>query len=320
MALYSLEETLLGLYSEVLEVTDLGVEDDFFEHGGHSLLAFQLGSLLERTLGVNIPLQTIMSAPTVSSLAKVIGTERAPGGDFDPVLTLKSAGSREPLWCVHAASGIGWAYRRLAPHLPDRPIIALQARGLAGDEFASSFGEMVENYTTEILERQEDGPFHLLGWSFGATVAHAVAIELAKRGHRIAFLGVLDGYPADVLADRVPADRDTLRREAETALVGRFRASEGDSSLGQRIIDTFVHNSMLARSAHAGRYAGDALIVAAARDGEGHPAKDRSPELERLWAPFISGSISMAEIDCTHYEIELPGPMKTIGQMLSDWL
>ncbi|MDZ7994279.1 MAG: non-ribosomal peptide synthetase [Nostoc sp. EfeVER01] len=69
---HPIEEVLAGIWTQVLGVNQLGIHDNFFELGGHSLLATQVISRIAKTLGVNIPLQSLFEFSTIAELAKNI--------------------------------------------------------------------------------------------------------------------------------------------------------------------------------------------------------------------------------------------------------
>jgi nonribosomal peptide synthetase DhbF len=117
---------------------------------------------------------------------------------YSPLLPLRATGERSALFCVHPAGGSATVFSHLAEALgPSQPVWGLQARGLeAGETPHASLAEMLADYVSAIRTVQPHGPYHLLGWSFGGVIAHAMACHLETEGETIATLALLDaGIP-----------------------------------------------------------------------------------------------------------------------------
>jgi amino acid adenylation domain-containing protein len=210
-----LEALLCRQFADVLGLADVGPDDDFFALGGHSLLAARLVERLRTVLPGGLSIRTLFAAPTVAAL-----TERL--ADPDPVLSIRSGGTRPALFCLPPAAGSSRCYLGLRGHLDaDRPIYGLP---LITD--GSGIEELATDYAGGIRAIQPTGPYHLLGWSFGGHLAHAVATVLQDAGCRVGLLAVLDAYPHD---PRVPVDSRPEFATVERLVAGHaWRRYHGD--------------------------------------------------------------------------------------------
>ncbi|WP_456362602.1 amino acid adenylation domain-containing protein [Xanthomonas sp. F1] len=192
----TIEFQLLEIWQQLLGIEDIGVRDAFFDLGGDSLLATLLVARVNKAFNVNLPIRIVFEEETIERIALKIDdlTKRPPQGK---PLALKRSGERAPLFCIHPGSGFGRPYMALLRHLPvDLPVYALEARGLNDDDtLPETITDMCADYIEQIQVIQPTGPYHLLGWSFGAIVAHAMSAEMQKRGLAVAKLIMIDGAP-----------------------------------------------------------------------------------------------------------------------------
>ncbi|MFC9076531.1 amino acid adenylation domain-containing protein [Streptomyces sp. NPDC057062] len=328
------EEALCALFAEFLQVPSVGVDDDFFELGGHSLLAARLVARAESDHGLRLSLQDLFAAPTVAALvARLTG----PVGDGTPadLLPLRASGSGAPLFCVHPGAGIGSVYSSLLAGIdPGHPVHALQARSLTDDARTPlSVEEMAADYVDQIRAVQPAGPYHLLGWSFGAVVAHAMAIHLQARGEEVALLALLDGYPADEgaddeltpvgsLAQLLVSLGQTTDLDPQTPLsmdeFVRLAATEDGPLAGlpddmvRRLGRTFVGHVRLAGAHTPGVFDGDAVFFTATHTSQ--------PTAADVWRTQLTGRLERHHVPCRHGDMLHPRHAAQIAAVLTERL
>ncbi|HEX6038630.1 amino acid adenylation domain-containing protein, partial [Longimicrobium sp.] len=191
------ERALVDLWQEVLSVARVGVDDDFFALGGHSMLALRAMTEVRRRFGAELPLSALFEHPTVAGLARLLdgaGDETADPSSASPLVALQPHGDRVPLFFVHPVGGQVLCYTDLARHLgPDQPFYALQARDLAAAAGqAVTVEAMAAEYVAAIRRARPHGPYLLGGWSFGAFVAFEMARQLADAGQAVPLVALLD--------------------------------------------------------------------------------------------------------------------------------
>jgi amino acid adenylation domain-containing protein len=190
-----IERQLAQIWEKVIGIKPIGATDSFFDLGGHSLLAVRLFAEITRAFGTNFPLAAIFQYPTIEQIAALIsGRGLAQAGDS--LVAIRSAGTKPPLFFVHAYGGGVFFYRELADHLePDQPFYGLQSAGLDGRRPPHKrVDEMAAHYIREIKKIQPKGPYYIGGRCLGAYIALEMAIQLKRQGETIALLAVLDSY------------------------------------------------------------------------------------------------------------------------------
>lgn len=185
------EARMAQLWRRVLGDREFGVDDEFFEVGGDSLSAIHLATEISRELGVEIPAAALLEAPTIAELARRVESGGEPSR-WKSLVVLNPNGSKPPLFCFHADSGLVLMYRELARLLADeRPVFGVQSVGLSGpEEPLRDVPSMVAAYLAEIRTVQPKGPYHLAGFCMGAYVALETARVLETEGEEVASLAV----------------------------------------------------------------------------------------------------------------------------------
>ncbi|MBL0385637.1 amino acid adenylation domain-containing protein [Tumebacillus sp. ITR2] len=201
----ALEREMANLFERILKVRPIGVQDDFFAAGGHSLKVLALISEVQREFGVALPLVDVYQRPTVAQLCEWLeNTASAHNSLRDgAILIQQGEGAQPPLFLVHGQGGGIASFFLLAKALgTEETVYGLQAFGYeSAEEPLTSIGEMADRYVEEICRIAPHGPYHLAGWSFGGTVAFEVARRLEQRGERVEWLGLFDAHPMDLPDD-----------------------------------------------------------------------------------------------------------------------
>ncbi|UED85078.1 non-ribosomal peptide synthetase [Streptomyces profundus] len=342
------EELLCELFAEALGLDRISIDDNFFEFGGNSISSAMLVARIRSTFSVSLPLRTLWNAPTVAQFAETLRSDQGGVEEDDPfavLLPLRTGGSRAPLFCVHPVAGLSSAYSGLLRHVEDRPVYGLQARGLDRDEpLPADMAEMARDYVAQIRRVQPHGPYHLLGWSMGANVAHAMTVELERAGEEVGLLVYLDKLPAvaesEVVGDVPEVDEQDIldgllnavgvepaslgEGPLDPARVWEVLEREGSALAGlerrhvPRIAAVTANNRRLEDTWHGAELRARVLAFVATPD----PLADRHLVRHHLdaWRPFAEERVETHQVACSHGEIMRPGPMGEVGRIVAERL
>ncbi|MFE3316690.1 amino acid adenylation domain-containing protein [Nocardia sp. NPDC059195] len=337
----ALEATVCAAFTQTLDIERAGVDDSFFTLGGNSLAAIGLVERLRASTGSDVAVQWIFTDSTPQLLARRIDAGRRGLGEQDPgealsiLLTLRATGTGPPLFCVHPAIGLAWGFSGLVQHLdPERPVYGLQSPTLTDPAARfETLDQLAARYVREIRSVQPRGPYHLLGYSLGGTIAHAIAVQLRRAGAHVATLAMMDTHvvtagsvrpPTPAIMDmliefgglddpQTPAD---LTFEAATELLHRrgglftVLTPEHLAILHRdytRLVDlTWKHRSAL--------FDGDLLLfTAAAQEGE-------RPADTAALRNHITGHITNHHIPTRHEHMTDPEALREIGLAITEHL
>ncbi len=227
------ERELVAFWSELLGVDRIGVEDDFFELGGYSLIAVRLFARVRKRFELEFPLSILFEAPTVAQLASLIRSELGielgdEQSDAPPVerpkwthivpMHVQKAGTKQatrpPFFLCAGMFGNVMNLRHLAGHIgADQPFYGLQARGVDGkSQPHDTFEAQAAAYLAEVREVQPEGPYYIGGFSGGGIVAYEMARQLKDAGQEVGALVMLDTWvPFEMLLSH--EDRREMHRQ-----------------------------------------------------------------------------------------------------------
>ena len=192
------ETTLAQIWGEVLGVEQVGRHDNFFELGGHSLLAVKLVNLLQRA-GLPLSLAELFQHPSIESAAALLSQDEALSQP-DGLVVVRAGAHGTPLFLLHEFSGRDVYFPTLAQHIGGEfPIYGLPGVPL-GQAPLRTLECMAQRMVGIIRSVQPHGPYRLAGWSFGGVLAHEVAQQLLGLDEPVEFIGMLDSYAPNPLA------------------------------------------------------------------------------------------------------------------------
>jgi len=224
----------------------------------------------------------------------------------------------------------------------NRPIYAIQARGIGqAQTLPQTLEEMAADYIQEIRKIQPHGPYHLLGWSFGGLVAHAITSQLQNQGEHVAFLALLDSYPTTDESHRPePGDQEIIAsllqllshdpQQTMLALSEMFYGkpyhlriadvwnllrNEGGASSNleehrlEAIFRVLKNNLQLAKQFTPKRIQGDLLFVTAAQSSN-------DERQTNSWKDYISGGMKVYSVNCPHESMMQTAPIAEVGRIL----
>ena len=215
-----IENDLAIIWRKCLKIKKIGINDNFFELGGHSLIAIEMFSLIQNKYSLNLSLRTLFEAPTIALLSNIVDKEinnfkkkittNIDKKSFTPKLVLSSEQSipspiielnrgvynKSPIFFIHPIGGTVFCFLSILKYLKtNHPIYALQDPCIeSGQYHFLTLEEMANFYMHSIQLIQPNGPYLLAGSSSGATIAIEIARQLEVQGHKINFLGLLDGW------------------------------------------------------------------------------------------------------------------------------
>ena len=187
------QRALAEVWTSVLGVAHIGINDHFLALGGDSLLLAQLTLRMREAGWPSVSMLTFFERPTIAGLAALIdsegkGTESAP--DATPkILTVQPHGSRTPIFMIRGFTIFRDLSRRLGL---DQPIYALLDPEIMNMKPPYDLVEIARLHVRTILNVRAHGPYAIGGFSAGGPLAYEVAQQLTAAGHQVPLLVLFD--------------------------------------------------------------------------------------------------------------------------------
>jgi thioesterase domain-containing protein/acyl carrier protein len=312
-----IEDYLLAIWKELLSVQINSLKDNFFQIGGDSMLVVQLLSQIETVFGVSLGLQTLLEAPTIAQLTAILVEKLRLLTTVEPLLIkLKSGNSSPSLFLIHPIEGHVLGYRNLVEQLHyEGPIYGIQASHTP----LHTIETIAHEYVQAIRALQPEGPYNLLGASFGGILAYEMAYQLQNDyGQQIPLLCLVDApcpssvpfngdselFMVEFLLALIKGDA-APSKAAIHSLSHKERIAQLMTSLGLEALSLQKQQEIFAQirrhwsalqTYHPKNYKGDLLFF----EAQDRFSRMNETSLGLTWKSLVSNPISVYEISGSH--------------------
>ncbi|MEU1395747.1 amino acid adenylation domain-containing protein [Micromonospora zamorensis] len=336
------EARVARIWEDVLGVSPVGVHDQFFDLGGHSLLVLKLIVEIEREFGTQLPMAAIFQGATVELFARMLRE-----GYQEPTrahLVQLRGGTGTPVFFAHPAGSEVVCYTPFAQALtpPDRPVYAIASPPpVAGALPWSSFDERAAEYARLVRAAQPDGPYVLAGWCYGGVNAFSVARQLERDGAEVSVV-LVDAHPPQLVGDADEPSRasivEALAQNLQWDYAGELRSLAQLEAMTEEehldyllalarahnylppdagrdqiagVLDLWVANLRLLWRYEPDPLAGPVTLIRAA---------DEPESAFGSWAGLTTGGLSEHAVDGNHYTVMRDPQVQPVADLISEVL
>lgn len=327
-----LDRSLIAVWEDALGVANIGIDDDFFALGGHSLLLLSMLEQVRKATGHEFGMADVFSRPTIRALV----SEGHALSSASVVPLNQACGEDKPLQ-VFCLCGVA-IYKTLAEQMSPLPVfgvfaeqeVALVKAAEQGGHFEFSIPQLVDVYTQAILRQGNVTEVILVGLSFGGFLCAAVAAALEQKGVKVKGLALLDAYlPGCVGRSKRKLSLDIAKRIAERGVKASLYSS---AKRVQRWFRKRVNKPVLFDERARGRAFDEVSEKASMGDVQLHMpillVKARCTDFglgmvalhDYGWGPFAKGGLEIAHVDADHIGLMKGQPANTVAKQIRHFL
>ncbi|OPZ84218.1 MAG: Gramicidin S synthase 2 [Firmicutes bacterium ADurb.Bin419] len=234
-----LEEKLVKIWEELLERKNIGVNDSFFDLGGHSLKAAALVFKVQSVLNIELPLREVFATPTVRGIADYLtrAYENSEAGENGSIaqsgwvpsgegimLLKKHLNARDNILLIHEGSSNVEGYMEFCYHIDSRYNcwgIKAHRESIAPQNIAIE--DIARDYLGMICKIQPKGPYNIAAWSLGGTIAFEMVRQMEENGIEVGVFALIDAASTqkEVIGEKIDFDIEEEKEFIRTYLGGK---------------------------------------------------------------------------------------------------
>jgi len=179
---------IAGIWSELLDIENPGIHDDFFALGGHSLLTIRMLREIEQRSGRRLTIASVFEGPTIERISALLDSgQQTDAPATGVIMPIKTSGNRPPLFCIDGEP------TRMAGHVhEDQPIYSIYHAYDRDFVAPEKIEDLAGIYIEQMRKIQPHGPYHLAGFCVGGLVGYEMSNQLRADGEEVAYLAMID--------------------------------------------------------------------------------------------------------------------------------
>ncbi|WP_059359013.1 non-ribosomal peptide synthetase [Parachlamydia acanthamoebae] len=309
-----LEYEIHAIWMKIFDYEGIGIEDNFFTIGGHSILAVKMLTEIKQRLDYSVSLHDFLKNPTIQAVAALIEQE-GKEVSFPIWISFSNKNSDSALVLIHPGGGLSYAYSLLSSkiQLENIDIFAINNPYFGKDAHFQSIEEMAQEYVNILKQKLTTRRIYLGGWSFGGNVA----FEMARHMQRESFFQIENVFLFDSYNHTHVMDVSQFRtKEVILKNIDSFLKAKSinlESKYADDLKNEMLRNSMLSRKFYPKSYEGSVTLF-----------KARSDEIAQEDFPFngwevVSEKLKVEHLSSCHSQLFDPENVLEISGKVSTY-
>ncbi len=194
-----LETALVRIWQSVLGVPNIGIRDNFFDLGGHSIMAARVLAEVKKATGKDLPFSALFRGATVESLAQLIEQESEVGNDPVVIKIQHGESGRLPFFAIVPPGEESLGFAMLARHMgPEQTVYKIQGHAPVTQGkrpySAEETQALASEYVAAMKSVQPRGPYCLGGLCDGTHIAEQIVLKLESQGDEVGLFAIFDTW------------------------------------------------------------------------------------------------------------------------------